>query len=100
MEHIPGETYASAWKDMTVEEKEEATAQMKKYVNELRQLHHGFKPCWDLRMSSSRTFGPFPDLESFYHHLLSKVQMTAGESKATSLFQALTSLKPPHSPDV
>jgi aminoglycoside phosphotransferase (APT) family kinase protein len=44
--------------------------------------------------------GPFPDLESFYNHLLWKVKMIAGESKATSLFQTLSSLKPPHSPSV
>jgi len=84
---------------------------MKKYVDEFRQLHHEFnpdqsvsaldyKPCWDLRVSSSRTFGPFPDLESFYHHLLKKVKQIDGESKAMSLFQALISLKPPQSPSM
>ena len=126
MEYIPGETWASAWVHMTEAEKEEATGQMKKYVNELRQLHHGtrsilliymwadnmtdfnpnqyvsaldYKPCWDLRISSSRTFGPFSDLDSFYHHFLGKVKMIAGESKAKLLFQALTSLKP-HAPSV
>ena len=41
MEYIPGETWASAWKDMTVEEREGDTGQMKGYVNELSQLHHG-----------------------------------------------------------
>jgi hypothetical protein len=41
MDYIPGETWASAWKNMTVEEREGATGQMKEYVNELSQLHHG-----------------------------------------------------------
>lgn len=127
MDYVPGETWASAWKDMTVEQKEGTITQMRKYVDELRQLHHGtlfvlslldmwadeaivfnpdqhvgalgFKPCWDLRISSSRTFGPFPDLQSFYNHLLGRVKMIAGESKALSLFEALTSLKS-HSPPV
>jgi len=111
MEYIPSETWASAWKNMTVEEREGATDQMKEYINELSQLHHAFnrdqyvgaldyERCWDLRISSSRTFGPFPDIESFYHHLLGKVKMVAGESKAMALFQGLASLKPPHSPPV
>jgi hypothetical protein len=41
MEYIHGETWASAWVNMTAEEKEEATGQMKKYMTELRQLHYG-----------------------------------------------------------
>jgi thiamine kinase-like enzyme len=56
-----------------------------------------YNPCWDLRISSSRTFGPFPDLESFYHHLLGKVKVINGEAKAMSLFQALISLMPAYS---
>ena len=76
---------------MTVEQKVAATSHMRKYVDELGQLHHGtfsvllcdvwaagatafnpdqyvgalgYNPCWDLRTSSSRTFGPSPDLEA------------------------------------
>ena len=41
MEYIPSETWASAWRNMTVEEREEATGRMKEYVDELSQLHHG-----------------------------------------------------------
>jgi aminoglycoside phosphotransferase (APT) family kinase protein len=127
MEYIPGKTWATAWMEMTADEKRATTNQMRTYVDELRQLHHGilpyllldvwanntaefnpdqyvsalhYKPCWDLRISSSRMFGPFPDVESFYHHLLEKVKIINGESEAMSLFQALTSLKPPHSPSV
>ena len=60
----------------------------------------GFQPCWDLRISTSERFGPFINIDSFYQHLLWKVKMIAGEPKATSLFQKLTSLKPFHTPSV
>jgi hypothetical protein len=43
----------------------------------------GFQLCWDLQISMSERFSPFPDIESFYQHILWKVKMIAGESKVS-----------------
>ena len=60
----------------------------------------GFQPCWDLRLSMSERLGPFPDIESFYQHILWKVKMIAGESHASSLLKRLESLKSTQLPSV
>jgi aminoglycoside phosphotransferase (APT) family kinase protein len=48
----------------------------------------------------SKRLGPFPDIESFYQHILWKVKMIAGESKASLLLEKLESLKFTHLPSV